>query len=258
MHSTNVGELLAEAEEVSGAGVSMEILTSTDAEGVVIGYTQITTIKDAADNSYETTAVFDAGGRMLQSSYSDSLGHSGSTEYQVVTGSDGAVMGYIQTSTSADSSGYTSWSTVELDANGNVSRSSYSDSAGNSGTTEYQFATGSDGASAGYTQTSTSTDAAGHTYDSSVTYDAIGRVIESSYADSAGNSTESVCKPNASSNACLSPQRRATKSHMNTAGIAAMPTSAQASGPWPASAGSRSTIATVNVALMTKPQPAAK
>ena len=39
---------------------------------------------------------------------------------------------------------------------------------------------------------------------------------------------------------------------------AANPTIAQARGPWPARAGSRSTIATVNVALMTKPQPAAK
>ena len=187
--SSDEREILAEAvtDEASGAGVTTEVLTSTDAEGAVIGYTQITTIKDAAGNSYKTTAVFDAGGLMLQSSYSDSLGYSSSTEYQVVTASDGAVIGYTQTSTSTDSSGYSYGSTVELDASGNVNRSSYADNAGNSSTTEYQFATGSDGASAGYAQTS-GTDAAGRTYDSTVTYDASGRVIESSYADSEGNS----------------------------------------------------------------------
>ena len=68
----------------------------------------------------------------------------------------------------------------------------------------------------------------------------------------------SVCRAKASMRARMSPMRRATRSHRNTAGMAASPTSAQAQGPCPASAGSRSTIATMKVALMTKPQPAAK
>ena len=41
-------------------------------------------------------------------------------------------------------------------------------------------------------------------------------------------------------------------------GMAAKPTMAQAQGPSPANAGSRSTMATMNVALITNPQPAAK
>ena len=76
--------------------------------------------------------------------------------------------------------------------------------------------------------------------------------------DTAGNTTDSVCKPKAKSSACLSPHRRATRSQIKTAGMAAKPTIAQAKAPCPANAGSRSTMATVKVALMTKPQPAAK
>ena len=83
-------------------------------------------------------------------------------------------------------------------------------------------------------------------------------IKEPSNMGNTGSTMDTICKPKASNKARTSPRRRATLSHKNTPGMAASPTKAQANAPCPASAGSRSTMATVKVALITKPQPAAK
>ena len=67
-----------------------------------------------------------------------------------------------------------------------------------------------------------------------------------------------ACKANAVIKARISPIRLATRSQRKTAGMAAMPIRHQIQGPMPASSSVRSTIATVNVALITNPHPAAK
>ncbi|MNT65447.1 hypothetical protein D3C72_2034310 [compost metagenome] len=80
----------------------------------------------------------------------------------------------------------------------------------------------------------------------------------SSPSSSSGSTKETACSAKASISARISPSRAASRSQPKVDGTAASPTSTHAALPWPANAAVCSRMATMKVALTTKPNPAQK
>ena len=175
--------------DIAGNNSITRYLTRTDADGIVAGYSNITTTVYADGNSNSLTNHYDANWVLTDSAYSDSAGNGSVTQYQTNTDADGNVTGYTHITTSTDSSGNSYSSTNHYDANWSVTESAYTDSAGNTSVTQYQTNTDADGNVAGYSNITTTIDADGNSNSFTNHYDANWVHTESAYSDSAGNNS---------------------------------------------------------------------
>ena len=175
--------------DIAGNNSITRYLTRTDADGIVAGYSNITTTVYADGNSNSLTNHYDANWVLTDSAYSDSAGNSSVTQYQTNTDADGNVTGYTHITTSTDSSGNSYSSTNHYDANWSVTESAYSDSAGNNSVTRYLTRTDADGQVTGYTHITKAIDTNGNSYTSTNHWDTKWCWTDSAYSDSAGNSS---------------------------------------------------------------------
>ncbi|MFM7275380.1 MAG: hypothetical protein ACKO4A_16275, partial [Gammaproteobacteria bacterium] len=188
----DAGWRLLESRSTDSAGNTSETTysTSSDADGNVTGYTQVTSSEDASGYRYESTAVYDANWQLLESSSIDSAGNRSTTGYETLTDDDGSVTGYTQVTSWEDASGYRYESTMVFDASWRLLESGYSDSAGNNSTTEYRSSTDADGNVTAYTQITTTVDASGNGYVSTVVVGADGQLLESSTTEYVASSAQ--------------------------------------------------------------------
>ncbi len=177
-------------------GLLPQYLFSTDSEGNVTSYTQITTNTDVNGNASTSTNHYDANWKVTESSYSDSSGNTSVTQYQTSADADGNVTSYTHITTNTDVNGNASTSKNHYDANWKVTESSYSDSSGNTSVTQYQTSTDADGIVMGYTHITTNTDVNGNASTSKNNYDANWKVTESSYSDNSGNNSDTQHQTN--------------------------------------------------------------
>ena len=173
--------------DIAGNNSITRYLTRTDADGIVAGYSNITTTVYADGNSNILTNHYDANWVLSESTYSDSAGNSSATQYLTRTDADGKVTGHTVITTGIDSSGNSYSSTNHYDAKWTVTESAFTDIAGNTSVTQYQTNTDADGNVVGYTLTSTTIYADGYASNWTNHYDAKWTVTESAFTDSSGN-----------------------------------------------------------------------
>jgi Ca2+-binding RTX toxin-like protein len=165
-----------------------QYLYNVDADGIVRDYTVMVTFADAYGNSYSSKDFFDANGTVIGSSYSDSTGRTCRTQYETIADGDGIVTGNSMITTNTDPDG-TSYTVANyFDLNQTLVEAIYSDSAGNTNRTQYNYDFSIDGILTGLTFVTINTDANGKYYGYTNHYDASWNLLESFYADSAGNS----------------------------------------------------------------------
>jgi hypothetical protein len=85
----------ASYSDSTGASSSTRYETTTDADGNVTGQIQTTTSTDANGLTYSSTNHYDAGGALIEASYSDGTGANSSTRYETTTDANGNFTGQV-------------------------------------------------------------------------------------------------------------------------------------------------------------------
>jgi hypothetical protein len=101
--------------------------STSNGDGVVTGFSVISTSTDAYGTSFSYTHHYDVSWNLTESVYSDSAGNRIETQYQCRFDDDGVVTGYVWITTSTDATGYSYSQTNSYDANWNLIESLYSD-----------------------------------------------------------------------------------------------------------------------------------
>lgn len=116
----DVGGELTESTYTDNLGYSSitRYHSDTDVEGNVVGRTVSITWIDPS-GTYDSTARYDAGGNLTESTYTDHRGYSSTSRYHTDTDAEGNVIGYSCDTTWIDTNGAHGW-TVRYDAAGNV------------------------------------------------------------------------------------------------------------------------------------------